>query len=625
MTEKSNLGKVLVMRNSNNKDALLEAARLHLIKIREIIQEKLKEAQKNIATYKSRIPKLSPPDLYTVKNLLKSSEHIASVTEALYPSPYFIKCILQFDNQTERRIFYFSKFSLPEQNIYSWTSPAAAIRFQTPGVFNYPSPDGIQTGNLYNKEQYLITNGHIVFMASESTENKRQLIYQEHFSKHKTDFILPEIVEQMEEAQDKAIRTPATKSLLITGPAGSGKTTLALHRVAYLLQSPDTAENYSPEKTLVLVNDASSQKYFSTILPELGIANVSINTFANFVLEKMRLTDYRIISQHEHSSQEQELYSFEKYKALKQGIQEIYTGDPWKLLKHIYNSTLSDTSLGLLRQQESSRTFDRFDITALFTAYLNAHGGLVGSETSYTQLKGGKVKRSTKTIRQDYSLVVLDEVQNYFPLQLSAMTRCVSPTGSCVYVGDLAQQTKLFTVRKWDEVGADFTPASTIQLTKIYRSTKQILDYIYNLGFKIDVSETARNGSEVLEHTGTNQINNQNVLSTLIQNKPNVLIGIIAKDKIDLEPFLPLADRYKKVRLLTIAEAQGVEFDIVCLVGITKKQFSIPAHAPQELRQQLKQIYKDLLYVALTRAVNELYIFGSHNLKDIIQQLSNES
>jgi DNA helicase-2/ATP-dependent DNA helicase PcrA len=114
-----------------------------------------------------------------------------------------------------------------------------------------------QSGELISKEQYMITDGKIVFMAFESLEQARELIYQEYFSQRKSSFLLPEIVEQMEQAQDKVIRAHHQGSFLISGAAGSGKTTLALHRVAYLLQSPDTAERFKTENTIVFVQDNS--------------------------------------------------------------------------------------------------------------------------------------------------------------------------------------------------------------------------------------------------------------------------------------------------------------------------------------------------------------------------------
>ena len=70
-------------------------------------------------------------------------------------------------------------------------------------------------------------------------------------------------------------------------------------------------------------------------------------------------------------------------------------------------------------------------------------------------------------------------------------------------------------------------------------------------------------------------------------------------------------------------ESQGVEFDVVCIVGITEHMFDIQSDSriPPELIHEIKKIYKDLFYVALTRAMQELYIFGSCTTKESIKFL----
>lgn len=595
------------MRYTLNKDALLENARKHLANVRDTLKQKLEKAQENIGIYKVKVKKLAPPDLYTAESLLKKNEQLVEVAHALYPSPYFIKCTVQFDNQESSRIFYFSKFALAEESIYSWTSPAAVLRFQEPGTFAYESPDGTQKGTLSEKEQYLITDGNIVFMAAESTSYARQLIYQEHFSKRKTDFALPEIVEQMEAAQDKAIRTPPSRSLLIAGPAGSGKTTLALHRVAYLLQSPDTAQRFTPERTIIFVNDHGTRKYFAALLPELGITNVVITTFADFVLENLNLQMHTYQAAVGTTDHERNTYAHEKNAALRTRITLPYTADPWPILESAYKDSFTGNSSYLFKDQKSKKVLDRFDITILFQSYLKTFGGLTTYETEYTQLKGGKVKRTRKVIPKQYSLVVLDEVQNYLPEQLQLITQCIPSDGSCVYVGDLAQQTKLFTIRHWDEVGQNFSEENTVKLEKVYRSTKQILEYIQDQGFAATVPENSRGGTDVMQYEYKNNNERSTYIDKIIDDHPGVTVGILSPDQESIKEFADKYTLHEKVKVLTITEAQGVEFDVVILCDSDKLREK-QSEYPENLTRQIEQVNRDLLYVALTRAMNELYV-----------------
>lgn len=595
------------MRYTLNKDALLESARIHLANIRNTLEQKLEKAQENIGIYKEKVKKLSPPDLYTAESLLKKNEQLVTVTHALYPSPYFIKCTVQFDNQESSRIFYFSKFALAEENIYSWTSPAATLRFETPGAFSYTSPEGTQRGTLLGKEQYLITDGHIVFMAAEATTYARQLIYQEHFSTRKTDFVLPEIVEQMEAAQDKAIRTPPSRSLLISGPAGSGKTTLALHRVAYLLQSPDTAQRFTAEQTIVFVNDHGTQKYFAALLPELGITNVTITTFADFVIENLNLYEYAYESGFGQTEYERNTYANEKNTALKSKKVLTYTTDIWSLLENAYEDFLTGDSTYLLRDQKSGKVLDRFDIAILFQSYLHTFGSLTSYETEYSQLKGGKVKRTKKAVKKQYSLIILDEVQNYLPQQLDSLLACLAPTGSCVYVGDLAQQTKLFTVRSWEQVGQHFSEENTVKLEKVYRSTKQILEYIQRQGFSVTIPEQARAGKSV-EACNYSLVEDANsYIEKIVSSHKDVTVGILFPDQTTADAYAKKYAGTSNVKALSISEAQGVEFDVVILCN-SNVLAQKPSEYSDDLALQIAQVNRDLLYVALTRAMNELYI-----------------
>jgi len=101
-----------------------------------------------------------------------------------------------------------------------------------------------------------------MFFSKEVEGRARELIYQEHFTNRKTGFMLPEIVAEMEKSQDQVIRAHHEGPLVISGPAGSGKTTLAFHRVAYLTQAPDTALHYREDSIIIFVQDNGTKEYF---------------------------------------------------------------------------------------------------------------------------------------------------------------------------------------------------------------------------------------------------------------------------------------------------------------------------------------------------------------------------
>lgn len=595
-----------------NKDWLLSAAKEHLDKTRKRITALIPETRQSIAQKTAGLPSLDADTRYAQEAVIERLKQKIEDLGLLYPSPYFIKCIVRFDTDNTDRIFYFSKLPLTEEDIYSWTAPAAVLRFQEPGQFSYAIPGGTsQTGQLLHKEQYLITDGTILFMAAEDTEHGRELIYQEHFSKRKTDFLLPEIIEQLEAAQDKAIRTPANQNLLINGPAGSGKTTLALHRIAYLLQAPEVAEKFKAEDTVVFVNDHNTKNYFSGLLPQLGIHHVAITTFADFTRTQLRLLEIPYRERADLDEETLPLYEHAKLQALQSKDWTTYIeGSPFLTLQNIYARYLPNKELQAFLRQAQSGYLDRLDVTLLLACRIKTYGPLQKDITLLTQQKEGRVKRTKKQIPLEYSLMVLDEVQNYLPEQLALLQQLTAPFGSRMYVGDLAQQTKLFTVRDWSQVGETFTSTNTVKLDKVYRSTKQILEYIQSRGYTTYIPANSRTGNQVQTYTYINLDDCVAYIENVIAHNPDVSVGILTPDSTAITQLAKHYTHNQKVKVLSIHEAQGVEFDVVCLINSEQLLKTPPENFPETLATQVRQVHTDLLYVALTRAMNELHVLN---------------
>lgn len=595
-----------------NKDRLLHAATERLDQTRKRITSLIPETKQSIAQKTAGLPSLDADTRYAREAVIERLKQKIEDLDLLYPSPYFIKCMVRFDTDDTDRIFYFSKLPLTEEDIYSWTAPAAVLRFQEPGAFTYPIPGGnTQSGQLLSKEQYLITDGRILFMAAEDTEYGRELIYQEHFSKRKTDFLLPEIIEQLEAAQDKAIRTPANQNLLINGPAGSGKTTLALHRIAYLLQAPEAAERFKAEDAIVFVNDHNTKNYFSGLLPQLGIHHVTITTFGDFTRAQLHILAIPYQERARLDEDSLPTYEYHKLQALQSGDRLLYIAEnPFLTLKHTYARYLPNTELARFIQQMKDGYLDRLDLTILLASYVHTHGPLQKNVTVLAQQKAGRVKRTKKQVPLEYSLMVLDEVQNYLPEQLTLLQQLTAPFGSRMYVGDLAQQTKLFTVRNWAQVGETFTDTNTVKLDKVYRSTRQILEYIQAAGFATHIPDNARDGDAVEAYAYTNHPDRDQRIADFTRRHGTVTVGILARDIRSLSALQQHYTDNPLVKILSIYEAQGVEFDAVCLIDAdTLLAPHLDAFTPQ-LAAQVQQVNKDLLYVALTRAMNNLYILN---------------
>ena len=600
------------------KNRLLSAAKEHIAMIRSVITDTLSDARIKAKETEERLHSGASADTALQAKILDNYLHRIDELQTLFPSPYFVKCELRFDGETTNRILYFAKFTLPEQSIFSWTAPGALLRFELPGRFSYGIPGYAQrTGELFSKEQYLISDGSIVFMSAESKDFPRELVYQDYFSQQKSSFLLPEIVEQMEQAQDKVIRAHYQGSFLISGPAGSGKTTLALHRVAYLLQSPDTAAKFNADHTIVFVQDDSTKAYFSQLLPQLGIHDVMITTFDAWAKKLLSIPEVPFVNRYGNSESEADLYEFAKYQALKSSEKAVYHSDIFLMLRRIYVNVLSDNLLKLFFEQRKAGVLDRFDLTLLIRAFLkNSSVGMTQTETVFKQMKNGKVKRSQVQKPFTYSLMILDEVQNYLPEQIQILRSCMDATNSMVYVGDLAQQTRLCTIREWSQVGERLGVERSVLLQKNYRSTSQILEYINSLGYQVTIPKGIKTGPTVQEYLISSDTEERTVIQNILKQHQDVTVGILAKTEQELLGYRKQLIGQKNVFILTINEAQGVEFEVVILIGISE-QFFTTQFEDRELAIEKQRVNRDLLYVALTRPLSALHVLGTKKLSEI--------
>jgi DNA helicase IV len=609
--------------DQQQKDTILNKAREHVREIREDIRQALADTKTNVAKGKEDFKTLSPSDQETQMMLIKYGEKRLEELEHLHPSPYFVRCDVELEGESGKKSLYFAKFPFSEKEIYSWASPASRIRFEEIGDIAYGRPDGkVQKGRLLKKDQYMIVDGKILFLSTESAGAPRELVYQEHFSSRRQGFVLPEIVAQMEKAQDQVIRAHHAGPFVISGPAGSGKTTLALHRVAYLAQSPDTTHLYPTDSMIVFVQDTGTKKYFSQLLPELGIHNVRIATYSEWALEVLELRKTQYVGRYGGTERERDWYEYSKLKALRSEGLPRFAKNPFAFLEELYGPAFDASLEPLWRKQKRERVLDRVDVTALLMADLELHGGIGVVREHYVEQKNGKLKKKVGRVPLKYSLVVVDEFQNYLPEQLRLLKACADATlRSTVYVGDMAQQIQLGTIRSWNEIDEEIAPERAVKLEKVYRNTRNILEYIRSLGYAVDIPDGVREGVPVTEQCLENVSEEISYVKKLLRQNKGRSLGILAKDAEYLGEFRKAFGKNEGVHVFTMEESQGVEFDTVCIVGVRAEDFETGwRDTAPDLAREKQKILKDLLYVALTRAISELHVTGKEGLRESVRK-----
>ncbi len=596
-----------------DKNKLIEEARRHVSGLVKDLGESIEIFQAEIDESKRRIPRLSGPDQELEVKLYYHRIGVVERQTLLRDNPYFFRCDARLEGHDIDRTIYISKHAYPEKNVYSWTAPVAALRFEEVGqaIFKNAKGDSRQA-YVSRKDNYTMAGGNITSMTFEDEDNPRTLVFQDKITNRKTGFVLPEIVAEMEKAQDKVIRAPYKGSFLIAGPAGSGKTTLALHRVAFLNQSPDTSEAFPAEDIIVFVQDESAKSYFSALLPDLGIHGVTITTFFEWAMGVLGLqSGWSSRASFEDERDEDEMM-FAKGLALDDlaASSVVWSAArPHGVLKKAYAGFLSPEQMKKLNSQEEDRTLDRMDLTLLLRVKAQKFGAVKKEVEYYDRVVEGKLTKKRSEVKVDYAMVVIDEAENWTPHEIGVLRSCVRPeTEAVVYVGDLSQRTRIGTLKNWDEVGEDFSGDRKATLDKVYRNTRNILDYVRSRGFAIEVPVQLREGAPVESLNITTGQAEQKIAEVAETLKAGETLGVIAKSAFSLRGYVEKFSCDDRIRFMSAEQAQGVEFEKVILLNERDFLSEPQEYRDETVRGERKRVNRDLLYVALTRAMSELTV-----------------
>lgn len=206
--------------------------------------------------------------------------------ENLIKSPYFARIDFKFDDEDTFEKIYIGRSSLKnltthELYIYDWRSPIASVfyRFLTGPVF-YDAPSGRINGEVNLKRQFEISCGKLEYFFDADVqivdEFLRQLLSKNTSSKMKT------IIETIQKEQDIVIRDMENDLMMVQGVAGSGKTSIALHRAAYLMYQ-DLQVKLSANNIIIISPNSLFEQYISDVLPELGESNVVSMVFEEII------------------------------------------------------------------------------------------------------------------------------------------------------------------------------------------------------------------------------------------------------------------------------------------------------------------------------------------------------
>lgn len=218
-------------------------------------------------------------------NLLQRTQEEIRNLKKIYNKPYFARINFLRDGKEVEEILYFGKASLFDREtqdpiIVDWRSPIANLYYDGRlGEVNYEAEGECYEGNLSLKRQYIIEDGELQEIRDVDLTTTDELL-QESLAGSSSNR-LTDIVTTIQEEQNRIIRADLNKPIIVQGAAGSGKTTIALHRISYFIYT--YAEQFRPEQLMILAPNNLFIDYISDVLPELGVDRILQTTLIDYV------------------------------------------------------------------------------------------------------------------------------------------------------------------------------------------------------------------------------------------------------------------------------------------------------------------------------------------------------
>jgi DNA helicase-2/ATP-dependent DNA helicase PcrA len=251
--------------------------------------------KKNIEDYRDDEDKLIEyfdHERYVSEESFKAIDRKLKEFTILQPAPYFGKVDFKEVVYNEKDQIYVGRFGITPDDAYEpivvdWRAPVASLFYAGKlGESHYEAPMGKVATDILGKRQFIIKKEQLLGMFDSELDVKDEILQM--VLSESAGEKLKDIIMTIQAEQDSIIRQPKEKTIVVDGIAGSGKTTIALHRVAYLLYN---YRKVLQDKVLILGPNKIFMEYISTVLPSLGEIGVRQQTFVEFALDILELKD----------------------------------------------------------------------------------------------------------------------------------------------------------------------------------------------------------------------------------------------------------------------------------------------------------------------------------------------
>lgn len=551
--------------------------------------------------------------------------------------------------------------------IHDWRAPVSSMFYDHElGEAGYRSPSGEIKGEISLKRQYRIRGGKMEFMI-ESALTVHDDILQKELSSN-VDDKMKNIVATIQREQNRIIRNEDIRTLIIQGVAGSGKTSIALHRIAYLLYT--FRDSISSKDILIISPNKVFSDYISNVLPELGeetVPETSMEQILSGVLEhKYKYQTYFGLVNELLEKPSSSLINRIAYKASFGFISELD-----KFILHIENTYFKAADVKLTKYitipapfiEEQYLRFNRYPIRRRFDAMADYMLDMLKIQYAFTVTTAGRnlLKKEIRLMfagnndiqvykdffkwtnnpgmfkmRKGHTLeysdlaplaylhlalegngnqpfrvkhLLIDEMQDYSPIQYKVIQK-LFPCRKTV-LGDAGQSVNPYGSSTAETIQKSLTASEIMKLCKSYRSTFEITDFAQKIHPNAELEPVARHGEkpQILQFgSAVEELSGIMGLISTYRKSGYKSLGIICKTEQQARKMADMLKSYANdISFLSSQSSAFVQGIVITSAHMAKGLEFDEVIIPQtDERNYRSEIDKSMLYVAVTRAMHRL-------------------
>lgn len=648
----------VIRKQIEEKETILKDELLHFSK-------ETKQFHQYLVDYKGEI---DPHEMFINSRLLEQQQVAETVSgkqlirlEKQKKNPYFTRVDFVYDGEQTAEKIYIGSFSFSTKEerllIYDWRAPIASIFYDYDlGKAHFQTPAGTASGDIQRKRQIKFKDGAIDYVVESDTTVFDEVLQNE--LRQQKGGQMSTIISTIQKEQNKVIRDNRSKDMIIQGVAGSGKTSIALHRIAFLLYH--FRNRITSDQVMILSPNRTFSRFIAQVLPELGEEPVTEWTIDQFgqtlsdiadVPSRFQEIELLYLEKDPQLNERVRYLSSKKCVAdLKGYLRKIEAFSPQSILIGDYEYN-AEFILRRYKAYEKKSIFQRFQLIAedifenlrtrpfqpkrkptkkqlvnrlkkmfnktnshqLYRDFLTEQGFEMKKAVSYSDLFPIIYIRLFLEGMDEFSKIhylIIDEMQDYTPIQFEVFKKMF--TCPVLLIGDFTQSLTTINELHLPDVQNYYPNAQSIFLTKSYRSTYEIITCAKKIIDDHMIEPVLRHGmkpKKLVVSSHEEEISSILELVEQLRKQDLATIALITKTLVRAYEWRGLLENQglacevltdestslqERLSICPLVQSKGLEFDAVIVVDADEATY------PGLLgRQQL--------FVAATRAMHALY------------------